>query len=62
MIFEKGMDKLFEVKGCAKGMELINEVLVKFIFNEVRGQDEFWPCWERLSRSSVCWSSWAMPR
>ena len=52
----------FEVKGCAKGMELINEVLGKEMFIEVRGQDEFWPCWERPSRSSVRWLSWALPR
>ena len=55
MIFEKGMDMLFEVKGCAKGMELINELLGKEMFNEMRGQDEFWTCWERPLRSSVCW-------
>ena len=54
-ILEKDMDMLFEVKGCAKSKELINEVLGKNMFNEVRGQDEFWPSWERPSRSSVCW-------
>ena len=61
MIFEeKGIeDTIVEEMGMmmiivTKGMELINEALGKEMINEAKGQDEFWLCWGRPPRSSVC--------
>ena len=37
-----------------KGLELISEALGKEMSNAVKGQDEFWRCWGRPLKSSVC--------